>query len=160
MSSPIRRVVTGHDANGLAIVTSDTFADPREFGGGQARFTLLWSTTCSPADNRDDLEGALNQVGLTSPGGTVLRIVDFAPGSRSPMHRTASIDYGIVLDGEIDLELESGETRKLKAGHVVIQRGTNHAWVSRSRRWARMAFVLIDAKPLQIGDKRLEPTHR
>ena len=160
MSSSNRRIVTGHDRNGLAIVTSDAPAEPTEVGGGQARFTPLWSTARSPADNNDAFDGALRPVGLTSPGGTVLRIVDFAPGSRSPMHRTCSLDYGIVLDGEIDLELDSGEVKRLKSGDIVIQRGTNHAWVSRSEHWCRMAFVLIEAAPVRIGDKSLEPTHR
>ncbi len=89
----------------------------------------------------------------------MLRIVDFAPETRSPMHRTSSVDYGMVLEGEIDLELDSGEVKHLSAGDVVVQRGTNHAWVNRSDRWARMAFVLIEAAPVRIDGVALEPTH-
>lgn len=160
MLKPIRRIVTGHDPKGQAIVQSDSIAQSSDVGGGQARFALLWSTDRSPADNGDTKDGAQRQVGLTSPGGTVLRIVDFAPGTRSPMHRTSSVDYGIVLEGEIELELDSGEVKRLSAGDVVVQRGTNHAWVSRSDRWARIAFVLIEAMPVRIEGASLEPTHR
>ncbi len=159
MPSPIRRIVTGHDSSGTAVTVSDTLAQPSPIGSGDAHFTLLWSTGRSPADNTDPQDGALREVGLTSAGGTVLRFVDFAPGTRSPMHRTASIDYGIVLEGEVDLELDGGEVKRLKAGDVVIQRGTNHAWVSRGDRPARMAFVLIEALPLSIAGRVLEPTH-
>ena len=132
MLKPVRRVVTGHDLKGQAIVQSDSIAQSTDVGNGQARFALLWTTDRSPADNDDTKDAAQRHVGLTSPGGTVLRIVDFAPGTRSPMHRTCSVDYGIVLEGEIDLELDSGEVKHLSTGDVVVQRGTNHAWVSRS----------------------------
>jgi quercetin dioxygenase-like cupin family protein len=159
MLKPVRRVVTGHDCKGQSIIQSDSVAQSTEVGNGQARFALLWSTDRSPADNGDTQDAARRPVGLTSPGGTVLRVVDFAPGTRSPMHRTSSVDYGIVLEGEIDLELDSGEVKHLSAGDVVVQRGTNHAWVSRSDRWARMAFVLIEAAPVRIGGVPLEPTH-
>ena len=155
----IRRVVTAHDPHAKAIVGSDAQMNSTDIGAGAAKFALLWTTDRSPADNNDAADGAARQVGLTSPGGTVLRIVDFAPGTRSPMHRTNSLDYGIVLEGEIDLELDGGEVRRLSGGDVVIQRGTNHAWVSRSPRWARMAFVLIHADPAVSGGVPLEATH-
>ncbi|MCS6946452.1 MAG: cupin domain-containing protein, partial [Steroidobacteraceae bacterium] len=137
----VRRIVTGHDPQGRAIVLSDDTLPPVEFGGGLAHFTLLWSTGAWPADNNVLEDGARRTVGLTSPGGSVLRIVDFAPNSRSPMHRTHSLDYGIVLAGELDLELDSGERRHLRTGDVVVQRGTNHAWICGPHP-ARMAFVL------------------
>ena len=159
MLKPIRRIVTGHDSAGHAVFRTDFLAPSTEAGDGKARFALLWSTDRMPADNANFADGAQRPVGLTSPGGTVLRIVDFAPGASSPMHRTCSIDYGIVLEGEIDLELDSGEVKHLSAGDVVVQRGTNHAWVSRSERWARMAFVLIEAAPVEIGGIALAPTH-
>ena len=105
------------------------------------------TTDLPPANNNDETDGAKRKVGLTCPGGSVLRVVDFVPHQRSPMHRTHSIDYGIVLEGEISLELDSGEVRHLTAGDIVVQRGTNHAWVCGSQR-ARMAFVLLDARPV------------
>lgn len=96
-------------------------------------------------------DGSLRESGLTCPGGTVLRIVDFAPGCKSPMHRTQSIDYGIVLEGEMTMELDSGSVTQLKAGDVVVQRGTNHLWHNRSDKRCRMAFVLIEANSVSAG---------
>jgi quercetin dioxygenase-like cupin family protein len=156
MKTATRRVVTGHDPRGLAIVHQDSELPALDIGGGIAKFTLVWTTDRSPASNNDAMDGAQRAVGLTSPGGTVLRLVDFKPGMRSPMHRTSSIDYGIVLDGLIDLELDSGEVRHLKAGDVVIQRGTNHAWHNPGQSWSRMAFVLVDAEPARVGNRVLE----
>ena len=74
------------------------------------------------------------------------------------MHRTNSVDYGIVLDGELDMELGDGEVVHLQAGDVVVQRGTNHAWINRSDRPCRMAWILIDADPVKVGDQELQPT--
>ena len=91
--------------------------------------------------------------------GSVLRIVDLAPGHRSPLHRTQSLDYGIVLQGQVDLELDDGRIVSLAAGDVVIQRGTMHAWINRGSAPARLAFVLLGAAPLVIGGHALEPTH-
>ena len=147
----VRRIVTGHNRDGLAIIASDKVFEPRPVTGGIASFAKLWTTAMSPADNTDDFDGAERKTGLTCPGGTVLRIVDFGPGKASPLHKTNSIDYGIVLEGEIELQLDSGAATRLKPGDVVVQRGTNHAWVNVGEGWARMAFVLIEAKPLGDG---------
>lgn len=155
MPRGIRRVVTGHSADGKAIVASDTVMSPEKIPNGDAFFAKLWTTATSPADCNDPADGATRPSGLTLPGGTVLRIVDMEPGRRSPMHRTSSVDYGIVLDGEIELELDGGKRVHLAAGDVVIQRGTIHAWVNEGARAARMAFVLIDAAPAAIGGRAL-----
>lgn len=85
-----------------------------------------------------------------------MRIVDFAPGSKSPLHRTQSIDYGIVLEGEIELELDSGEKRTLKAQDVCVQRGTDHIWYNRTEKWTRVAYILLDAQPILIQGSPLE----
>jgi quercetin dioxygenase-like cupin family protein len=78
-----------------------------------------------------------------TPNGTKIRINEFQAGVVSPMHRTQSVDYGIVLDGEVVLVLDDGETT-LRPGDVVVQRGTAHRWENRTERTARMAFILID----------------
>ncbi len=78
-----------------------------------------------------------------APNGTKLRINELPPGAGSPMHRTQTVDYGIVLDGEVVLVLEDSET-VLRAGDVVVQRGTSHRWENRSGATARVAFILID----------------
>jgi len=94
--------------------------------------------------------------GIVIPGGSVLRIVDSPPGALSPMHRTVSLDYGIVLEGEIELILDSGEVRTMKRGDVAIQRGTMHAWRNTSStEWGRMLYVLQESKPLSVAGKEL-----
>ena len=92
------------------------------------------------------------------PGGTVLRIVDMPPGATSPMHRTVSLDYGVVLDGEVELILDNGESRLMKRGDLSIQRGTIHAWknVSGEGIWARMLYILQECKPLRFAGQELE----
>jgi mannose-6-phosphate isomerase-like protein (cupin superfamily) len=176
VASPIRRVVTGKDATGKAIAMIDAVATTvhwREELG--VTNTLLWMTDSNPADlsNREDT--ANRKVGVVPPpGGTIFRVIEFAPERevkadyetrlrifqglglapegesrekpRDPaMHRTRTIDYGIVLSGEIDMLLDDSEIH-LKAGDVVIQRGTNHAWVNRGNQPCQMAFILVDAK--------------
>lgn len=155
MQGPIRRIVTGHNAAGLAVIRRDETIATQPLPGGEASFAKLWTTDTSPADNQDDGDGALRQTGLTCPGGSVLRIVDIPPGQRSPLHRTQSIDYGIVLAGEPDMELDGGETVHLRTGDVVIQRGTNHAWINRGNSMVRMAFVLLEARPIEIDGQLL-----
>ncbi|WP_133916360.1 cupin domain-containing protein [Streptomyces sp. NBC_00582] len=156
MSAPeIRRVVTGHDREGKAVVVSDEVRG----GSGPGSFAaLLWTTDTSPADNTQEADGAERKVGITQEGGTVFRIAEFAPGLRSPMHRTLSVDYALVLDGELVLELDGGERTPLKAGDVVIQRGTNHVWANESDKPCTIAFILIDAEPVTINGEVLEPT--
>jgi quercetin dioxygenase-like cupin family protein len=85
----------------------------------------------------------------------VLRFVDVPPHSISPMHRTVSLDYGVVLEGEFELVLDSGETRPMKRGDVAIQRGTNHAWKNVSSGWGRMMYVLQESEPLTVAGKQL-----
>lgn len=142
---PVQRVVTGHDARGLAVFRSEDWADTKPIPSGDAAFLLLWTTASVPADNNDETEGRDRAAGLTLHGGSVIRVVDMLPGGKSPMHRSNSIDYGIVLTNEVELELDSGETRTVKAGGVIVQRGTNHLWRNRTNRPTRIVFVLIEA---------------
>lgn len=141
----VRRVVTGHDAAGRAVIAREDAAPTRPIPSGDAAFLLVWSTATVPADNNDETDGREREAGLTLPGGSVLRVVDMLPGRESPLHRSSSIDYGIVIDGEIELELDSGERRTIGAGEIVIQRGTSHLWRNRTDRPCRIAFVLIEA---------------
>ena len=149
--SGVRRIVTGHRGDGKAIVKSDRVVEAQAIPSGDAAFAKLWVTQTSPADNTDERDGADLASGLTCADGSVLRIVDFQPGMVSPMHKTNSVDYGIVLSGEMEMRLDSGETTRLKPGDIVVQRGTNHAWANMGTTVARMAFVLIDALPLGDG---------
>lgn len=142
---PVQRVVTGHDAAGRAVIRSEDWASPEPIAAGVADFLLLWTTATVPADNNDEIDGSERAAGLTLHGGSVIRVVDLLPGCQSPMHRSNSIDYGIVLTNEVELELDSGETRTVKAGGVIVQRGTNHLWRNRTRHPTRIVFVLIEA---------------
>ena len=119
-------------------------------------------TTSFPADLNKDADIAdhdkkleSGKLGLVSGGGTVLRYVDFAPDYECMMHRTQSVDYGIVLEGTIESVLDSGEVQTMKRGDVMVQRATMHAWRNPSKtEWARMIFCLQDCKPLYIGGER------
>lgn len=94
--------------------------------------------------------------GLTTSGGSVLRHVDFPPGMTCAMHRTVSLDYGVVIEGEMECILDSGEKKIMKRGDVCVQRGTMHAWRNPdSENWARMMFVLLPCKELDVGGEDL-----
>ena len=146
---PVRRVVTGHDANGVAKVMIDAPAT-----GGWASARLIWCTDRSPAPmpvgDFEDM-GERNVGTAPMPHGSRFAVIDFPPGFAPVMHRTESIDYAIVLIGEIDMVMDDS-TVTLRAGDVMVQRGTNHGWHNRSALMARIAFVLIDAEPLGIGN--------
>lgn len=142
---PPRRVVTGHDASGRGVVLSD--GPPphvRDVPDG-ATFVELWSTPATPAPiAAAEPEPAAPGTELGPPaGGTRVRMVLMPPGTRSPMHRTETVDYAIVLEGSVVLVLDDGE-RALAPGDVVVQRGTDHAWENRGDTDARVLFVLVD----------------
>jgi quercetin dioxygenase-like cupin family protein len=154
--SKVRRVVTGHGGDGLASFMIDDRLNPINIGRGAADFALVWTTPTVPADNNDDTDGATRSAGLTLHGGSVIRIVDLGPASVSPMHRSNSIDYGILLSGELELELESGEVAKLAPGDIVVQRGTNHLWRNPSvTESCRIVFILIEALPIRVEGREL-----
>jgi mannose-6-phosphate isomerase-like protein (cupin superfamily) len=180
MQKSIRRVVTGHDAAGHAIIQSDAPPTRVQVVGEEGpTFHEIWNTRETPAPiDRNGAEPVEAQLTLAPPkGGTRIRVLDIPPEtqetanidaatarahfaeigaaeasthgrgeSRHPfMHRTQSIDYGIVLEGEITLIVDEGETT-VRAGDIVIQRGTNHGWANRSGRNCRIAFILIDGQ--------------
>ena len=142
---PVQRVVTGHDAHGRAVFKSEDETPTQLIASGDAAFLLVWTTATVPADNNDETDGRERDAGLTLNRGSVIRIVDMLPGQQSPMHRTNSIDYGIVLKGEIELELDDGAKRTVRQGGIIIQRGTNHLWRNVADQPTRIAFILIEA---------------
>ena len=177
MRTPVRRLVTGHDASGRSVFIIDGAA-PHVYrrSPGSAIVTELWETRSSPADNSGSAETTDHPFRLAPPkNGTVFRIIEYPPDKerlaaleaqrRQPddgsghgqafdrskprhpgFHKTNSVDYAIVLAGEIHALLDEGEVR-LTAGDVLVQRGTNHAWSNRTDEPAVLAFVLVDAKP-------------
>jgi mannose-6-phosphate isomerase-like protein (cupin superfamily) len=172
MAVEVRRVVTGHDKDGTAIIARDGISQKvRMRAANGITSTMLWVEDETPSDNSGDADKAEREIGVAPPdGGSIFRIVEFTPDDdsvsneemkkelgldpdgggpvRHPgMHRTRSVDYAIVLSGEIDMLMDEEETH-LKAGDVIIQRGTNHAWANRGTENCRIAFILIDAKEL------------
>jgi quercetin dioxygenase-like cupin family protein len=142
---PVQRLVTGHDANGRAVFKSEDVTPTKMVPSGDASFLLVWTTDTVPADNNDETDGRDRDAGVTLNRGSVIRIVDMLPGKQSPMHRTNSIDYGIVMEGEIELELDDGAKRTVRQGGIIVQRGTNHLWRNTSDKVCRIAFILIEA---------------
>ena len=173
MTKPVRRVVTGHRADGRSSVLIDAPAPnvkQRAAGNGS---TLVWVTDESPADVSVSGDRAAREIGVPPPRrGSIFRVAEFPPGvggevrdhetvlrdfgigpdvarghpPRHPaIHRTRSLDYIAVLEGEITLLLDDGEVA-LKAGDVVVQQGTNHAWINRGNATCRLAMVFVDAE--------------
>jgi mannose-6-phosphate isomerase-like protein (cupin superfamily) len=157
-SKPIRRVVTGHDGNNVAKVIREGAATNTKTPRQGVSSTLMWCTDAMPADisvGKDAEDMGARILGTAPPeNGSRFIVMEFAPGIASEMHRTETIDYIAVLEGEIDMDMDDSSV-KLRAGDVMVQRGTHHAWVNRGSVPARLAIVLLDATPLGIGHPRL-----
>lgn len=153
---PVQRVVTGHNQHGRAVFKSEDITPTKLIPSGDASFLLVWTTDTVPADNNDETDGRDRDAGVTLNQGSVIRIVDMLPGKASPMHRTNSIDYGIVMEGEIELELEDGAKRTVRQGGIIIQRGTNHLWRNITESVCRIAFILIEAPAYLHNGKALQ----
>ncbi len=164
----VRRIVTGHNDAGEAVIAEDEqlagaglAEDP---GRTSATFFHVWATHEMPVDLSDDAMVRQRQGSAStthgSGAGSVLRIGVLPPGTRSPMHRTESLDYGICLEGECDMELDGGETVTVRAGDVVVQRGTNHLWHNRGTAPCRFAWILLDARAVEVGGRTLGESWR
>ena len=140
-----RRIVTGHDPDGRGRILSDGAAPASHVVPDGATFHDMWVTTASPAPLSATEPEPIQADELMGPptAGTRVRIVDMPAGARSPMHRTASVDYGVVLEGEITLVLDDGSATSIGPGELVVQRGTDHAWENRSEQPVRLLFVLV-----------------
>jgi quercetin dioxygenase-like cupin family protein len=170
LSSPLpqpRRFITTHNDQGTAIY-SDTLREPVEFWAvgpknDPAGFGFAYATSSIPVRLSGDQDLAeMRQMdadrklsGLVKRGGSILRYVDYPPQSSSPMHRTVSCDFGIVLFGEMECLLDSEETRNVRVGDVVVQRGAMHQWFNRGEKWARMIYVLLDATEVEFNGTKL-----
>lgn len=156
MITEIRRVVTGHDPNGIAVFVDDAAFEPVVIPTGDAAMATIWTTATVPADCNDNTDGRLRDAGTTLKGGSVIRVVDMLPGASSPMHRSSSIDYGIVVSGNIELELENSQYKTIQAGDIIVQRGTIHKWRNPSEtEVCRIVFVLIEAKAFEFDGQLL-----
>ena len=151
MSAAPRRIVTGHDASGKSVVLSDA-PNPKMLDMGSAAFHEVWITDRTPAPIAASEPEPTDRPVRTPPpdGGVLVRFTEMAPGAEAPMHRTETVDVGVVLEGETWLLLDDGSETLVGPGDAVVQRGTNHAWANRSDRPVRMVFVMIDGS---IGDE-------
>lgn len=152
MTAEIRRIVTGHDAGGRAIVVEDG-PNPHVWTAPDGGPVFeLWQHAGVPDNSGDYVDPVPASAALHPPaGGAVFRVVDFPPKGDDEqiyLHRTASLDYCCVLQGSISAVLDHGEERVMRTGDVLVQRGTNHGWRNRSGEVCRVLFVLIDAEPL------------
>jgi quercetin dioxygenase-like cupin family protein len=154
MALKVRRVVTGHDASGRAAVKIDEVSKNITSSRPAQTACVVWTTESFPVNNTGDADQGLRKVGTTLNNGTVFRVVEFGPGVAPRNHRTDSIDYAVVMSGKIDMELDDSVVH-LQAGDVLVQRGTIHNWVNRGTRPCVIAFVLIDATPVEVGGKFL-----
>jgi quercetin dioxygenase-like cupin family protein len=156
MTLTVRRVVTGHDENGRAIVSIDEISKNIVQTRPGAHAAVIWTTEGFPVDNDGSADASGRKVGTTLDNGTVFRVVSFGPGVTPRNHRTDSIDYATVLSSEIDMELD-GTSVHLKAGDLLVQRGTIHNWVNKGTAPCVIAFVQLAAKPVTAGGKVLNP---
>ena len=164
---PPQRFISTHTVDGKSVFYTDIPSEiPCQPIRRDLEFYLAWTTCTFPVDISKDtdiqryrafLDGT--KPGLTNKGGVVLRVCNFAPGSElePPMHRTISVDFGIVTAGEIESVMDSGESRLMKVGDIMVQRETNHAWRNPSKNsWARVVFVLQEARAIQVGTRELK----
>ncbi len=163
MALKVRRVVTGYNADGESVVKTDEQLTADSHGGVAGVFGCeIRSTDQMPIDNSAAADAAQrsgfvpqnsNYVGTGQ--GTLMRIDEWAPGCGRFTHRTETLDYIIMLSGEIDLELDSGEVAHLKSGDVLLNRGMIHTWVNNGSVSAVMAVIMTDAKPVEVNGKVL-----
>jgi hypothetical protein len=172
LKQPTRRIVTGHDSQGKAVILFDGSVLPQQRSPSGNAISMLWITAESPANVSESADRSQTKVGVPPPtNGSIFRIVDFPPTAKNAepvdhhkvllgmgidastqgymrhanTHRTRSVDYAIVLDGEIDMLLDDTGVH-MKAGDVLVQQGANHAWVNNGTKPCRIAFILIDAQ--------------
>ena len=156
MTLQIRRVVTGHSAEGRAKVEIDENVKNVISNRPGASSSVIWATKGFPVNNDGFSDPTSGSFRTTVEGGTVFRVVRYEPGVTPRNHRTDSIDYAVVISGAIEMELDDGVVVKLKAGDVLVQRGTIHNWVNRGTEDCIIAFVLIGARPVKAGTSSLE----
>ncbi|KAL8666839.1 MAG: hypothetical protein Q9202_001079 [Teloschistes flavicans] len=161
--SRVERHITGHNAEGKSVfVSSDCGDHHRVIGEKQAIGNIIYSTKETPIELNGDVDikyAKESEPGLSIHNGSVARLIDFGPGAASPLHRSVSLDYAIVIDGVFKLLLDSGEERILRPGDMTVQRATAHQWINVTSNGllpGRMLFVLLDVNDVYVGDKKME----
>ena len=151
-----RLVITGHAADGTSIFRSDEAVEAfSPFGPNKSSFSTFDTQGAVPVSN-DNSTGAAaapaQKLPRCPPGGTLFSITNLPPRYSVPMHRTQSLDYCVVMSGEIVLALDGGQEKTVKAGEFIIQGGANHQWINRTDEPCRIAFVMVGAHNIQLQD--------
>jgi len=156
---PTKRIVTGHNSDGKAVLIfeDELKRNPMAPGEEKAFGSRVWLTKESPADNSDNTtdnkDFTPTRFNLIQTNGTHTFVLEVAPGGSSPVHRTSSIDYAILVSGEVTLILDDNVERTVtEPGSIIVQRGTIHQWINRGSTWAKVVFVIIDALPVKAKD--------
>jgi quercetin dioxygenase-like cupin family protein len=160
------QLITTHNSSGQAIFSSKIPEEQHElqlpFGGMRIIYTADSVQTNLNTEADIDNYSHIRTAGLPNgvicpPGGSAAAIVSMAPGAKSPMHRTVTMDWAVILEGEVELILDGGETRRLRIGDSVVMRGTMHQWVNRSCEggWVRMVAFAQDIVPVEVGGREM-----
>lgn len=160
----ITRYITTHDESGKATIHSSASNEWSKLDNGNVLFNLLYTTSTFPPSLNEEQDIKAHEeleeskaLGIANPNGTVMRMVDTAPGAESIMHRTQSLDYAVVISGSMELKLDDGSCTLTLPGDVIIQRATMHAWRNPSEtEWTRMLFVMQACEEVKVGDKVLK----
>ncbi|KAJ7772836.1 hypothetical protein DFH07DRAFT_145690 [Mycena maculata] len=154
-----RLVVTGHSPDGTSIFTFDDIRKPfAPFGPAGSHFTSFHASPTVPASNTAPFPELGTALPRCPPAGVLFCITDIPAGGSAPMHRTLSIDYAVVLSGEIVLALDGGEEKTIKTGEFMVQRGANHAWHNRTQETCRILVVMVGTEKIVLNGKALEAT--
>lgn len=155
------RYVTGFNAEGKSVIKTKDTARWKQISDGLRSHNVIYSND-NMADLNDDADYKMHEalldsgtMGLVKPRGTLMRLVDFAPGYPGRLHITKSLDFGIVLEGTVDMTMDSGELVALKRGDIVVQRGTMHRWSNSGEGFARMVFILQDIDDLLLNGQKV-----
>ena len=152
-----RVIVTGHDADGKAVVEKDAIMTNVKVMPSGHKGCVMWVTDDTPAAVSGDEDPALREMGIAPPSrGSVLRILELAPGKQAFMHRTDTLDYCIVLQGQCAMKLDDDAEVEMSQGDILIQRGTWHGWENRGDTPCRLAFVLIGG---EAPEKHIHQDH-
>jgi quercetin dioxygenase-like cupin family protein len=148
-----RLVVTSHDDKGNSIFASDSQVPAFfPFGPHASSFSVFHKSETVPTSNTAELSSLEKTLPRCPPNGVIFCTSDIQPGGKSPMHRTTSTDYAVILSGEIVVRLDTGEEKTIKTGECIVQRGANHEWINRSNEVCRLLCVLVGSEKIVLGD--------
>ncbi|KAF5007094.1 hypothetical protein FDECE_6560 [Fusarium decemcellulare] len=153
-STPLIRFVrTAHTKDGTSVFASDSQTTPfSPFGPQGSAFTIFDSRQTVPVNNTDPIPSFANTLPRCPPKGAIFCMTQIQPGGSAPMHRTLSLDYCVVMSGEIVLALDGGEEKTVRAGEVIVQQGVNHRWINKGDVPCQMIFTMIGSETVTLQD--------